>query len=501
MLRGILASVAFGVAASGLAQPSLVEYPAETSTFFPPTPTGIASGPSGLVWFVNFNAAHSIGTVTLDGDTTGIAQPPGDVATGAITGAPATYLWAGGSKNILKITRDPTPTFGVTFALSPVPDASLFHSIDSIAWDGASTVWFTDFVGGARKLGRLDTTSGSVQESALSNDCMFPAGFGRDMVRASDGNVWFTSSSGACKILADGSVLLQPLTSPAGGITSGPDGRIWVAEYTGTAHLEAFDPHDCPGAACQIATYDLPSPVHDLHGLAAGPDDRIWFVSHGAPDVAGSVKTDGSDFQFVALPSGSKPEKITAGPVGDNSVWFTESGTLKIGRITGLAASPVLYLQNGRFKVEVSWSVPDQNRSGQGIPVSLTGDTGYFWFFSDNNIELVLKVLDATGVNGHFWVFYGALSDVAYTITVTDTATGARKVYDNPYHRLASFADTSAFAAGVGTPGLASRAVERDVDEMAADELYALYGRLDARPARRTRPRPRRARLAARRSA
>ena len=125
MLRGILVSVALGIAASGLAQPSLVEYPTETSTFFPPTPTGIASGPPGLVWFVNFNAAHSIGTATLDGDTTGSAQPPGDMATGAITGAPATYLWAGGSKNILKITRDPTPTFGITFALFPLPDASL----------------------------------------------------------------------------------------------------------------------------------------------------------------------------------------------------------------------------------------------------------------------------------------------------------------------------------------------------------------------------------------
>ena len=67
--------------------------------------------------------------------------------------------------------------------------------------------------------------------------------------------------------------------------------------------------------------------------------------------------------------------------------------------------------------------------SGHGTAVPLTGDTGYFWFFNSANVELVVKVLDGRAVNGHFWVFYGALSNVQYTITVTDTQTGAVKTY------------------------------------------------------------------------
>ena len=104
-----------------------------------------------------------------------------------------------------------------------------------------------------------------------------------------------------------------------------------------------------------------------------------------------------------------------------------------------------LCLNGGRFKVEVSWRVASQGTAGAGRAVPLTGDTGQFWLFSDNNIELVLKVVDGRVVNGKFWVFYGALSDVAYTITVTDTVTGAVKTYSNPQGRLASVADVAAF--------------------------------------------------------
>jgi hypothetical protein len=80
---------------------------------------------------------------------------------------------------------------------------------------------------------------------------------------------------------------------------------------------------------------------------------------------------------------------------------------------------------------------------GQAVP--LTSDTGYFWFFSSNNIELVIKVVDGRAFNQHFWVFYGALSDVEYTITVTDSETGAVRTYMNTQGRLASVADVIAF--------------------------------------------------------
>jgi hypothetical protein len=95
--------------------------------------------------------------------------------------------------------------------------------------------------------------------------------------------------------------------------------------------------------------------------------------------------------------------------------------------------------------VRVDWRVPSQGTNGAGYSLSLTSDTGYFWFFSSNNVELVIKVVDGRAFNGFFWVFYGALSDVEYTITVTDMTTGVANTYANPQGRLASVADTSAF--------------------------------------------------------
>ena len=73
-----------------------------------------------------------------------------------------------------------------------------------------------------------------------------------------------------------------------------------------------------------------------------------------------------------------------------------------------------LCLNGGRFEVKVDWAAPSKGTSGHGVPVPVAGDTGYMWFFSGANIELMIKVLDGRQVNGHFWVFYGALSNVQY---------------------------------------------------------------------------------------
>ena len=108
------------------------------------------------------------------------------------------------------------------------------------------------------------------------------------------------------------------------------------------------------------------------------------------------------------------------------------------------ATNERLCLENGRFAVEASWK-DFQGKTGKGTAVNLTPETGYFWFFDSANVEVVVKVLDGTSLNGKHWVFYGALSSVEYKITVTDTQTGKVKVYENPSGRLASVADTSAF--------------------------------------------------------
>jgi hypothetical protein len=115
-----------------------------------------------------------------------------------------------------------------------------------------------------------------------------------------------------------------------------------------------------------------------------------------------------------------------------------------------------LCLNGGRFAAEVSWR-DFQGNTGPGHPVSLTGDTGYFWFFSSTNVELVVKVLDGRGINSSFWVFYGALSNVEYSMTVTDTVTGTVKSYANPSGHLGSVADTSAFPAAGAAAGPAAR--------------------------------------------
>jgi hypothetical protein len=113
-----------------------------------------------------------------------------------------------------------------------------------------------------------------------------------------------------------------------------------------------------------------------------------------------------------------------------------------------------LCLQDGRFRVQVAWTLPG-GQTGKGQPVGLTRESGYFWFFGDNNVELAVKILDGRVENGHFWVFYGSLSDVGYTITIDDTVTGASKTYVNPPSTLASRGDITAFPAAPPPPAAA----------------------------------------------
>ncbi len=59
--------------------------------------------------------------------------------------------------------------------------------------------------------------------------------------------------------------------------------------------------------------------------------------------------------------------------------------------------------------------------------------TGAFFFTDPSNLELLAKVIN---LGDRVAVFYGALSDLDYTLTVTDTRSGQALTYHNPAGNL-----------------------------------------------------------------
>lgn len=89
-------------------------------------------------------------------------------------------------------------------------------------------------------------------------------------------------------------------------------------------------------------------------------------------------------------------------------------------------------LSNGRFAVEVEWR-DFEGLEGDGQAILPSSDSGEFYFFSPNNTELLVKVLDACdSAFNSFWVFAAGLTNIELTLTVTDTQTQEVKVYTNP---------------------------------------------------------------------
>jgi hypothetical protein len=130
---------------------------------------------------------------------------------------------------------------------------------------------------------------------------------------------------------------------------------------------------------------------------------------------------------------------------GDSPYSNTASATTFGGATGCTPSSTVMCLNQDRFSVRATFDTGEN--SGVAEVVELTSDTGYLWFFSDSNVEAVVKVLNACGLNNRYWVFAGGLTNVNTVITVTDTQTGASKSYVNPQGTpFQPIQDTGAFA-------------------------------------------------------
>src|SRR5215212_2698560 len=166
------------------------------------------------------------------------------------------------------------------------------------------------------------------------------------------------------------------------------------------------------------------------------PDGHEFTIPPGTP--AGSY--------YVGAIAGYN-ENLTLDPITYNNSWFLP-GRISI---TGPQGNPTpcvptstrACLAGDRFGVEVQFKTPD-GAPGTGNAIKYTSNSALFWFFGADNIEMIVKVLDACP--SRFWVFGASATSLEYTIAVTDSHTGKTKTYSHaPNTPTVAITDTNAF--------------------------------------------------------
>jgi hypothetical protein len=207
-----------------------------------------------------------------------------------------------------------------------------------------------------------------------------------------------------------------------------------------------------------------PSAPFGLTAVAGSSSEAELSWLDGSTDQTGfriDARTDSGSFATVASANASATSARIGSLLSQTTYTFrvfaqnaygdsppsNEATATTSAHATGCTAdATTLCLNNSaRFQVRATYDAGG-GRSGAAQAVVMTSDTGYLWFFSSANVEVVIKVINGCGLNDHYWVFAGGLTNVAATITVTDTQAGTIKTYTNPQNTaFLAIQDTSAF--------------------------------------------------------
>ncbi len=182
--------------------------------------------------------------------------------------------------------------------------------------------------------------------------------------------------------------------------------------------------------------------------------------------VSGAPLSDLDEVSALPGFSSGFPAAVSASPDGHwVAVWpriANADAPAGIDALLGLsvdgciAETNALCLTGNRFRVTASYH-DHLGRDGVGVAAPLTSESGTFWFFSPESVELILKVVDACSHPdfGNFWVFASGLTDVQVHLSVVDTWTGATWERDTSLGEpFPPALDTAAFDTCGATPTL-----------------------------------------------
>ncbi len=235
--------------------------------------------------------------------------------------------------------KECTPILGATNANYSPAESDIGHTLvaEVIATNGGGSMIATSAA-------THTVTATELTEYAVSGK--EPYG----ITKGPDGNLWFAdyASKKLGKITTGGVVTEYSSVGLPQSITEGSDKNLWFTELL-------------PGKIGKITTsgtvteYSVPSESVPW-GITSGPDKNLWFTDDGTSKI-GKITTSGTITEY-SLPEKSAPRGITVGP--DENLWFTDYGTGKIGKITTSGTVTEYSLPSGSVPYGIT-SGPDKN--------------------------------------------------------------------------------------------------------------------------------------------
>jgi hypothetical protein len=176
-------------------------------------------------------------------------------------------------------------------------------------------------------------------------------------------------------------------------------------------------------------------------------------------DLSPVLAANTTSVNVVALPAGtSQTFRVRARGASGDSAYSNEATGSTLGLPPG-ACSPsatVACLLNNRFRVRIDYVNPfstPPNLPGTFLTARLNAtpginpDVALFGFASAQDIEVVVRLVDARPYANRFDVYIGGLTDVQYTVDIADTQTGRTFTYVNVVGQVGGKVDRVTFPA------------------------------------------------------
>ncbi|HEX7251896.1 MAG TPA: Virginiamycin B lyase, partial [Thermoanaerobaculia bacterium] len=157
-----------------------------------------------------------------------------------------------------------------------------------------------------------------------------------------DGNIWLTDFTGnkIGRLTPAGVYTAFSVPTANAGprfITNGPDGNLWFTEF----NLRQIGRITPAGVIAEFAVPGSSIPT-TLDAIVAGPDGNIWFADGAFTQntQVGRIAPDGTGVTEFPIGGSMVNGQIAAGP--DGNVWFSDHGESTVNRIGKITTDGVV---------------------------------------------------------------------------------------------------------------------------------------------------------------